>query len=127
MKALRVLVVEDDAMIAMLLADVLMGMGHQVCATEATEADAVAAAMRYRPDLMIVDAGLREGSGVSAVDTILLAGFVPHFFITGDSSWVRALRPTAIIIQKPFLESDLVRAIDRAIGAGTGSPTCPMS
>ena len=38
MKALRVMVVEDDGMIAMLLAEVLTGMGHDVCAIEATEA-----------------------------------------------------------------------------------------
>ena len=44
MKALRVLVVEDDALIAMLLSELLAGMGHDVCATAASEADAVIAA-----------------------------------------------------------------------------------
>src|ERR1700719_4544619 len=58
MKALRVLVIEDDALIAMLLSELLAGMGHDVCATAATEADAVTAATRHRPDLMIVDARL---------------------------------------------------------------------
>ena len=48
MKALRVLVVEDDAMIAMLLADMFAGMGHDVCAIEATEAGAVAAAVQMQ-------------------------------------------------------------------------------
>jgi len=33
MKTLRVLVIEDDALIAMLLAELLAGMGHTVCAT----------------------------------------------------------------------------------------------
>jgi DNA-binding response OmpR family regulator len=68
MKALRVLVVEDDALIAMLLSELLAGMGHDVCATAASEAEAVIAAIRYDPDLMIVDAGLGRGSGVSAVE-----------------------------------------------------------
>ena len=54
-KALRVLIVEDEAMIAMMLAEVLRELGHEVCATEATEAGAVAAAARHKPDLMIVD------------------------------------------------------------------------
>ncbi len=58
MTALRVLVVEDEAIIAMLFADLLVAMGHEVCAIEATEAGAVAAAVRCRPDLMIVDAHL---------------------------------------------------------------------
>ena len=73
MKSLRVLVIEDDALIAMLLSELLAGMGHAVCATAATESEAVTAAARYRPDLMIVDAGLGQGSGVSAVEEILRA------------------------------------------------------
>jgi DNA-binding response OmpR family regulator len=117
MKALRVLVVEDDTMIGMLLADVLAEMGHDVCAIEATEADAVAAAVRCKPDLMIVDARLGDGSGVSAVEEILRAGFVPHVFVSGETSSVQALRPDAVVIQKPFREPDLARAIQRALGA----------
>jgi CheY-like chemotaxis protein len=53
MEALRVLVVEDDALIATLLSQLLAGMGHDVRATAATEAEAVVAASRYKPDLMI--------------------------------------------------------------------------
>ena len=114
MKALRVLVVEDDAIIAMLLADALATMGHDVCAIEATEAGAVAAAVQCRPDLMIVDARLGDESGISAVEEILRTGFVPHVFISGDISTVRALEPGAVAIQKPFDEFVLVRAIQRA-------------
>lgn len=121
MKALRVLVVDDDAMIAMLLADMIAEMGCDVCAIEATEAGAVAAALRCRPDLMIIDARLGDESGVSAVEEILRTGFVPHVFISGDISAVQALRPGAVAILKPFSESDLVRAIQRALGAATAS------
>jgi CheY-like chemotaxis protein len=117
MKGRRVLVVDDDAIIAMLLADIFAGMGHDVCAIEATEAGAVAAAVRSRPDLMIVDARLGDGSGVAAVAEILRTGFVPHVFISGDISTIRALEPDAVVLQKPFDESDLVRAIRRALGA----------
>ena len=117
MAALRVLLVEDEAVIAMLLAEVLGGMGYEVCAIEATEADAVAAAERCRPDLMIVDARLGDGSGVAAVETILRAGPVPHVFVSGDPSTVQALRPDAVVMQKPFREADLARAIQRALGA----------
>ena len=85
-KALRVLIVEDEAMIAMLLAEVLRELGHEVCATEATEAGAIAAAVRYKPDLMIVDNELRKGSGISAVEQIIRSGFIPHLFVTGKST-----------------------------------------
>jgi CheY-like chemotaxis protein len=101
----------------MLLADVLAEMGHDVCAIEATEANAVAAAVRCKPDLMIVDARLGDGSGVSAVKEILRAGFVPHVFVSGETSSIQAQRPDAVVIQKPFREPDLARAIQRALGA----------
>jgi CheY-like chemotaxis protein len=117
MKALRVLVIEDDALIAMLLSELLAGMGHDVCATAATEAEAVRAATRCRPDLMIVDAGLGRGSGVSAVEEILRAGPLAHVFISGDAETVRMRKPDAVVLRKPFRYVDLVRAIDAALAA----------
>src|SRR5205085_2786769 len=117
MKALRVLVIEDDALIAMLLTEMLAGMGHDVCATAATEAEAVSAATRYDPDLMIVDAGLGRGSGVSAVEEILRAGPLAHVFISGDAGRVRVRKPDAVVVRKPFGEAELARAIDSALAA----------
>ena len=113
--AMRILVIEDDAIIGTLLAEMLVGMGHDVCAIEATEADAVSAAARHKPDLMIVDVSLGKGSGLSAVETIYRTGPVPHVFVSGDISRVHALRPGSIVIQKPYRESDLVRVIQQAL------------
>jgi CheY-like chemotaxis protein len=117
MKALRILIVEDDALIGMLLAEMLEEMGHGVCAIEATEADAVAAVIRCRPDLIIVDVRLGNGSGISAVEEILRNGPIPHLFVSGDISRVKALRPDAVAIQKPFREVDLTAAIQSALDA----------
>jgi two-component system, response regulator PdtaR len=114
-KALRVLVVEDNALIGTLYADVLAEMGHGVCAIAVTEAEAVAEAAQCKPDLMIVDAVLTEGSGVAAVDKILRSEFVPHLFISGNAASVRALRPGAIVLQKPFRDPELSNAIQRAL------------
>jgi DNA-binding response OmpR family regulator len=121
MKALRVLVVEDEILIGMLLAETLGAMGYEVCAIEATETGAVTAAARCNPDLMIVDARLRDGSGVSAVEEILRTGWVPHVFISGETSTTLELRPGAIMIQKPFRDIDLNRAIQRALDAAASS------
>lgn len=112
---LRVLIVEDEAIIAMLFADLLVAMGHEVCAIEATEAGAISAALQSRPDLMIVDIHLTEGSGAAAVEFILRSGFVPHVFVSGDALRDRP-SPSSIVLQKPFRETDLVRAIESALG-----------
>jgi DNA-binding response OmpR family regulator len=121
MKTLRILVVEDDAMIGMLLSEMLEEMGHEVCALERTEARAVSAAIRCRPDVMIVDARLGQGSGISAVEKICATLPVPHLFASGDVAGVKALRPDAVVIQKPFREADLARGIQRALDTATAS------
>ena len=92
-----------------------------LCAIVATETDAVAAAARCNPDLMIVDARLRDGSGISAVEKILRNGWVPHVFVSGETSSGQTLRPGAIVIQKPFRDMDLDRAIQRALDAPASS------
>lgn len=117
-KKIRVLIVEDEALIALVLAEILEEMGFGVCASEATEAGAVAAAIRHRPDLMIVDARLREGSGIGAVETILRDHFIAHIFLSGDRLAASGLHPRAILLQKPFLEPELALAIRRALGPG---------
>lgn len=114
-KELRVLVMEDNAIIGMLYADLLAEMGHMVCAIEATKQGAVAAAAQYNPDFMIVDVALTDGSGLSAVHEILRGGFIPHVFVSGDAASLLAAKPDAIVLQKPFLDQDLVRAIQRAL------------
>jgi CheY-like chemotaxis protein len=115
-RGLKVLVMEDEAVIALLLCEVLTGMGYRDCAIAATEADAVASAARRRPDLMIADARLRVGSGVAAVLSILRDGFVPHVFVSGDRLDPDVLSPRAVLLRKPFVESELVAAIERALG-----------
>jgi two-component system, response regulator PdtaR len=117
MKAKRILLVEDDIAVATLLADVLAGMGHGVCSIEDSQADAVAAAGRLRPDLMIVDARLRDGCGVAAVQKILEIGFVPHLFVSGNTFAVLSQMPDAVVIQKPFFAPELALAIQAVLKA----------
>ena len=114
MTALRVILVEDDAVTGTLLAETLVGLGCDVCTVEATEAGAVAAAAQHKPDLMIVDVQLASGSGPTAMATIAHAGPVPHMFITGHG--VQAALPGAVVLSKPFREADLIQAIGRVPG-----------
>jgi len=120
MKAARVLVVDDDALVGSLLGEMLAGMGHAVCAIETNEGDAITAATRFHPDLMIVDERLGDGSGMRAVDAILAAGPVPHVFVSGDISEIRLCRPHAEALQKPFRVAELERAIARVLAHPPG-------
>ena len=117
MAAVRTLIAEDDFLIAMFLAELLTAMGHEVCAVVADQAATVAAANEHLPDLMIVDEGLREGSGIEAVAEILKTRFVPHIFATGNCLRVLAQCPDAIVLQKPYAANALTRAIEQALQA----------
>lgn len=119
MTSLRILVAEDEAIIALLLGDVLRGLDHSICATVATEDEAVAAAAAFAPDLIIIDAGLRDGSGLAAMARINVVRQTPHIYMTGNAAAIRAAEPKAIVLEKPFHEADLVAAIVRAIKSCT--------
>jgi two-component system, response regulator PdtaR len=119
-KLLRVLIVEDEAVIGLLLQDTVESLGHSVCGIANTESDAIVQADRYQPDLMIIDAGLRSGSGVSAIEAIERTRRVPHIFVTGNARSVQALRPGAIVLEKPFFNDDLATAIERALAVAAG-------
>jgi CheY-like chemotaxis protein len=110
-EGLRIVIVEDDGIIAVDLAELLVGMGHDVCAMASTEGEAEAAAARCQPDLMIVDGSLRNGSGVEAMFRILNNGDTAHFYVTGNPWAVRELVPDAIVLTKPFTMRDLERGI----------------
>ena len=115
MRALKILIIEDEAIIGMLLSEVLIGMGHSVIGVVGTESAAITLAAEYLPDFLIVDAGLTKGNGISAVDNILADRFVPHIYTTGNVLKVRQIKPDAVILGKPFHEAELADAIDSAL------------
>ena len=110
MRRLRILIVEGDAMVATVLAEMLVGLQHEICGIATTESAAVSAAARCKPDMMIIDVMLREGSGVAALKTILRSGPIPHIMMSGAG-----LQSGAGMLRKPFREADLVPAMERAL------------
>ena len=114
-KALQILVIEDDAMIAVHLGEMLEEMGHEICGIAATQAAAVAMAALKLPDFLIVDSWLREGSGIGAVALICSARPIPHLFVSADVAGIKAMLPHAIVIEKPFREAELEAGIRRAL------------
>ena len=115
MTTLCILLVENDAVIASLLSEMLEGVGPRVCSVEATEAGAVSAAARHEPDLMIVDANLDAGTGAGAMEQITRARPVRCVLMSGYDSKMPV--PSAVMLRKPFKEADLVCAIQLAMDA----------
>src|ERR1700694_3680523 len=58
---LKVLIAEDDLMIADMVEEVLIDHGYEVCGIARTVADAVTLGRRHRPDLAVIDMRLADG------------------------------------------------------------------
>jgi len=117
-----VLVAEDDPMIGTLLVELLENMGFRVCGIARTHREAVDAALKLKPDWMLVDARLGCDSGVDAMAEIERSGKIPHVFMSG--SHVEGLRHAPLLL-KPFTEIALGRAITAAMRTGTDGCCLP--
>jgi len=111
--ATQVLIIEDEPMIAMDLRSIVEGLGHQVTAVARTHSDALAAAKRAKPGLVLADIQLADGSsGLEAVNEMLQGLSVPVVFITAyPDRLLTGERPEpAFLITKPY-QPDTVKAI----------------
>ena len=115
MHQLRILLVEADATIGLLLAEILEDLGAVICAVEANIAKVASAAARWHPNLIIVDVGLGDADGVAAIAEILAAGLIPCVFVTDDNLRIPSDWPGAVLIRKPFRGPEIVAAIRRAM------------
>src|SRR5215475_10300558 len=97
--AVRVLVIEDEAVIALDVADIVRNAGHQVVGIAATEKTAVELARQHAPHLVLADNQLMQSM---SVPVIFVTGY-PERLLTG-----KQVEP-AFVISKPF-DPDLLRA-----------------
>lgn len=116
----RILVVEDQRLIAADIEMTLEKLGFEIAASVATGEDAVRKAAEVQPDLALMDIRLRgEMDGVQAAKAIRARTDIPIVFLTAyadDETLLRA-RGTAAFgyLVKPFNERELRAAIEIAI------------
>ena len=106
--ASKVLIIEDEPIIALDLENLVTELGHKVVAIAATKDDAVAKAKSERPGLVLADINLGEGgSGIDAVSEILASFDIPVIFITAyPERLLTGERPEpTYLITKPFLST----------------------
>lgn len=125
-RPLRVLIVEDEALIAMLLADSLEGAGHAVVGPAASMAEAMEFCAGAPPDLALLDITLRgRGSGVDLACALSERWGVVSIFASGMMLDDRRARSVALgLIRKPFGVQTVLRSVELAGrvmgGAGHG-------
>jgi len=116
--ASKVLIIEDEPIIAMDLENLVSELGHKVVAIAATKDDAVAKAKSERPGLVLADINLGEGgSGIDAVSEILTSFDIPVIFITAyPEKLLTGERPEpTYLIAKPFLPETVQATVGQAL------------
>jgi len=116
--ATRVLIIEDEPIIAMDIESIVRDLGHDVTGIAVTRDEAVALARANTPGLVLADIQLADdSSGIDAVKDILGEFSVPVIFITAfPERLLTGERPEpTFLITKPFQRSTVKAAIAQAL------------
>ena len=116
---LKVLVVEDEALIRLDLAEMLTEEGYVVAGEAGDGEQAVELARRLHPDLVIMDIKMPKVDGITAATTIVDERIAPVVMLTAFSqreliTQARDAGAMAYLV-KPFARHELVPAIELAV------------
>lgn len=115
---IKILVVEDETIVAENIKDCLEGLGYSVTDIADSGKEAIAKAAKTKPDLVLMDIRLKEKmTGVQAAERIWNNFQIPIVFLTAhsDIKTIQCIGEPFGYITKPFQERELQTAIERAI------------
>lgn len=121
-RACRILVVEDEGLVALEIETFLAGAGHEVVGTAAEREGALALARAEPPDLAIVDIRLSGGDSGLDLAADLAALGVPVLFVTGNCPRESGRAVAVGCLHKPFDERQLLAAVAVADRLARGGP-----
>lgn len=116
--ATDVLIIEDEAFIALDLKALVEGLGHRALGVARTHAEAVALAKAKQPGIILADIQLADGSsGFDAVNEMLRSFEVPVIFITAyPERFLTSERPEPVfLIAKPFQPATVSAVLSQAL------------
>jgi two-component system, response regulator PdtaR len=116
MPAIRILVAEDNDLVALTLEEQLKGLGYDVIGIARTGIEATELAARLSPDLIIMDIRMPEMEGTEAASRINHARPTPILMLTAytDRDTIRKAEAAGALgyLVKPVNEADLAPAIN---------------
>jgi CheY-like chemotaxis protein len=115
----KVLIVEDDMIIAMVLERMVNKLEYTVLDKVIGGREAIKTANNHSPDLILMDIQLKDGvDGITAMEEIRKNSEVPVIYITGNSDQFNVQRAKATnyvdYLVKPIQMSDLKESIEKA-------------
>ncbi|RYF20538.1 MAG: response regulator [Oxalobacteraceae bacterium] len=110
----HVLIIEDDPFVSMHLSLLAEDAGATSIGTADTESEAVTAARDRRPDVILSDVRLIEGTGPRAVARIYTdCGPIPVIFVTGTPEECEPCHYAEAVLGKPVNDRALKSAFAR--------------
>jgi CheY-like chemotaxis protein len=120
----RILIVEDEPLIAMMIEDMVVDLGHSVSATARDNAEATAAVGEGRSDIALLDVNLGGGTSLAVAELCFVRN-LPVVFTTGYSrSDLPAICQDRPVLSKPFTIDDLRRVLSE-VAPPPSSPAAP--
>jgi DNA-directed RNA polymerase specialized sigma24 family protein len=116
--ATDILIIEDEALIALDLQHLVETLGHRIIGIARTHTEAIALSSSKRPGLILADIQLADGSsGLDAVNDLLTTFEVPVIFITAyPERYLTGERPEpAFLISKPYQASTVSAVVSQAL------------
>jgi CheY-like chemotaxis protein len=126
MTEVRILVVEDEAIVSADLKSKLGRLGYVVCAVAFSGEDAIRKAEDTTPDLVLMDVRLQGSmSGFEAASCIRRGRDVPVVYITAHTGILEdaiEAREKRLCLAKPFLPDELKKVLEAALTARSKRP-----
>lgn len=116
--ATDILIIEDEALIALDLENIVEGLGHRTIGIARTRTEAIDLAKKKRPGLILADIQLADGSsGLEAVNDLLTTFEVPVIFITAyPERFLTGERPEpAFLVSKPYQQSTVSALVSQGL------------
>ncbi len=120
MEKTRILVVEDEGLVARDLENMTRSMGYEVCGLASTADEAIDKVASLRPDLVLMDVVIKGTlDGISAAEKIWEVYHIPVIYVTAYTDEVTIHRATLSepfgYVLKPFDERELKIAVEMAV------------
>ncbi|HEX8365769.1 response regulator [Allosphingosinicella sp.] len=114
--ARRILIVEDEPIVAIALQDMLEDLGYEVAGPAFRVAAALALAGEGGFDAAILDVNMGDGESYCVADRLKAAG-IPYLFATGyGREGLAAGHADAVVLRKPYRETDVAAALQALLG-----------
>jgi CheY-like chemotaxis protein len=126
---LKILIAEDNLMIADVAEYLLVQQGYEVCGIAATVEEAVALGLRHKPDLALIDLRLADhGLGTEVATRLRALGRIGVLYATGNDA-ADALEDAEgeACLCKPYQTEDLMRGLEIVAEiVATGAAVAPF-